>query len=373
MQRKPFPAVLRGLYDDERARLPAQTAWFDAHTHVGRNDPDGMTGTVEELFEDLDGAGHERALVFAMHEPGGYAAPNALMRSIASGSGGRLHAFARVDPNAPEALDDARRGLEEGARGFKLHPRSDAFGLPHPVVDELAALADEARVSILVHAGRGIPHLGVAATDLARRHPGARLILAHAGISDLGWIAPSAAELPNLLFDTAWWQVSDLLTLFATVPPGNILYGSDSPYGRSAYMALAFLRVARAAGLEPATVAEIAGGQLARIIDGGEPRHLGAPPATLVGERRLGAERGLAYAGAATQQVFGEQDATEAMALARLACQTPADRADPALQLADELLAAAERARASASGERWPGGEELLAAQIVAGTAALGV
>ena len=65
---------------------------------------------------------------------------------------------------------------------------------------------------MLFHAGRGIPHLGEAVVDIARRYPGARLILAHAGISDLGWIADEAAALPNLFFDTAWWNVADQLS-----------------------------------------------------------------------------------------------------------------------------------------------------------------
>lgn len=373
MQRPPFPAVLQRLYDSERVRLEPGTAWFDAHTHIGANDPDGMTGTPAELIADLDEAGHRHALVFAMHEPGGYEGPNAHVREVAAGSAGRLRALARIDPNAAGALEEAQRSLREGALGFKLHPRSDAFGLPHPAVDELAALADQARAPILVHAGRGIPHLGVAATDLARRHPGLRLILAHAAISDLGWIAPAAAELPNLLFDTAWWQVSDLLTLFTTVPPGNIVFGSDTPYARSAYMALAFLRVARAAGLGADAVAAIAGGQLGRILDGEDPLLLGGPGTLAHSERRLGPERAMAYTAVAVQQVFHEQDATEPLALARLACQTPADRSDPALALVDELLAAAEHARAEPSDERWPGGEVLMAAQVIAGTAALGV
>ena len=92
------------------------------------------------------------------------------------------------------------------------------------------ALAHERRAPVLFHAGRGIPHLGEAVVDLARRYPGARLILAHAGISDLGWIADEATALQNLFFDTAWWNVADQLQLYSTIPPGRILYASDMPY-----------------------------------------------------------------------------------------------------------------------------------------------
>src|SRR6266567_1342942 len=80
-------------------------------------------------------------------------------------SDGRLIPLCRVDPNA-DPLPEVRRCLEAGAVGVKLHPRSDEFTLPHPAVEEIAALANERRMPILFHAGRGIPNLGEAAADL---------------------------------------------------------------------------------------------------------------------------------------------------------------------------------------------------------------
>src|SRR5947208_17133361 len=103
----------------------------------------------------------------------------------------------------------------------------------------LSARAHERTLSILIHAGSGIPALGLHAVELAGEFPEARLILAHAGISDLSWIWRVAADHPNLLFDTAWWMPADLRALFALVPPGQILFASDAPYGSTA-MAAAF-------------------------------------------------------------------------------------------------------------------------------------
>jgi predicted TIM-barrel fold metal-dependent hydrolase len=42
-------------------------------------------------------------------------------------------------------------------------------------------------------------------------------------------------DQPNLFFDTAWMVPADLLALFALVPPGRILYGSDAPYMTSTF------------------------------------------------------------------------------------------------------------------------------------------
>jgi len=381
-----------------RAEVPAGTVWFDAHTHIGQHDPDGVTCTREELLAGLDRAGHARALVFPTHEPAGYGPANeAIREDCARTPDGRLRTLVRVDPNHPDALEEARRGLGDGAAGIKLHPRSDGFGLPHPVVDDLAALLaahDDGRGGILLfHAGRGIPALGPAAVAIAARHANVRLILAHTGVSDLGIVAAAAARLPNLCFDTAWWQLDDMLQLYATIPPGQIHYASDMPYGGGVFASLAMIRCARQAGLSGETIAQIAGGQLQRVLDGEPPLDLGpAPgPKVLQDERplvaRLASRRAISYLGIATLGSFQGGPVDEPLSLARLACHTDTD--DPVLALVDELAARAqERIAAAPTGSEShppasdvfhflpghsPGIAALLAAGIVAGTPAAGV
>jgi predicted TIM-barrel fold metal-dependent hydrolase len=316
-----FDPVLRPLLLSGRDAL-GDVEWFDAHTHIGHNDPDGVSATPEEILEGLDEAGHRRALLFAMHEPGGYRDANDAVLAACAASGGRLFALGRVSPHAEDAVAEAERCLRAGARGIKLHPRSDAFGLPHPVVGRVAALVSEHDGVLLFHAGRGIPHLGESVVDLAREFPRAHLVLAHAGISDLGRIAPAAAELPNVRFDTSWWQVSDLLQLYATIPPGQILYGSDMPYGAGLMTSFLFLRLASAVGLGAEALRSIAGEQLGRIVEGEPAADLGPPPGSdALGERVLEAERAAAYTSIAMQLAYRGADPSEPLALAVSACQ----------------------------------------------------
>jgi predicted TIM-barrel fold metal-dependent hydrolase len=321
-----FDQRLLPVFLDGREPL-VRDDWFDAHTHIGQNDPDGRKATAEEIIGGLDAAGHRRAMLFAMHEPDGYRPANDAVLAAAAASEGRFVALARIAPNADDdPVAEARRCLDAGAAGFKLHPRSDAFGLPHPVVEQVVALAHERRGPVLFHAGRGIPHLGEAVVDLAQRYPGARLILAHAGISDLGWIADDAAALDNLFFDTAWWNVADQLQLYATIPPGQILYASDMPYAPGLLAAFVFLRVARAVGHGPEVLRSIAGGQLARIVAGEDPVDVGpAPGPEVVGRRVIEAERVVSYCAAGLQVAFRGMDPSEPIALARLACRTCRD------------------------------------------------
>ena len=201
---------------------------LDAHTHIGSNDPDGYRCSREQLTEALERCG-ARAFVFPMHEPDGYPPANDMVIEQAERAGGRLIPFCRLDP-AEEPLAEAERALERGARGIKLHPRAERFTLDNAALEPVFALASERRLPVLVHAGRGIPALGRHAVEACERHPGMRLILAHAAISDLAWIWRVSPDHPNLFFDTSWWSPADVQALFALVPPGQILMASDAPY-----------------------------------------------------------------------------------------------------------------------------------------------
>jgi len=368
----PFDELLRPLHEAHVAALPDGSEWIDVHTHIGHADPDGFEADPEDLLLGLDSAGQQRAVVFPSQEPGGYPPANDRVLAACAASGGRLEAFARIDPNTPDALDEARRCLAASARGFKLHPRSDGFALPHPVVEQVVALAAQARVAVLFHAGRGIPHLGESVVHMAREHRGARLILAHAGISDTGWIAPYAAELPNLFFDTAWWQVSDLLALFTTVPPGRILYASDMPYGTSLFHSLAFLRCALSVGLDGDALRAIAGASTERVLAGEEPIDAGpAPGAGRLGPRDVAFERVVSHLTVAANLSFREQPVDEPLALARLACHRGDD--NPVANRIAELVDAGREAVARGGGTRDEAMYAALGGQLLAGTPDLDV
>lgn len=363
--------TLRPYLDHERARFGA-LEFFDAHTHIGRNDPDGYRAEPAEILAAMDAAGQQRALLFAMHEPGGeYRAANDEVLAACEASGGRLRALGRVSPAVAGATAEAQRALAAGAVGIKLHPRSDDFTLPDPVVGEIAGIVGERRGILLFHAGRGIPNLGEAALELAAEHPGVRIVLAHAGISDLGAIANAVGDAHNVFFDTAWWQVSDLIALFCEIAPGQILHASDMPYGTGMFAAWADLRLAAAVGLHGDAVRSIAGGQLARLVAGEEPLDCGpAPGVEALGPRLPAAERAIAHLTAAAHTTFRGYDPAEAIALARLACQTPGpdDPSARVLGTVDRFAAQAQELYARAPEDRTPIATSLIAGQIVAGT-----
>jgi predicted TIM-barrel fold metal-dependent hydrolase len=300
---------------------------FDAHTHIGQNDPDGMKQTPQELLDGLDRAGAQGAFTFAMHEPDGYPPANDMVLAAAADSGGVLIPFCRVSPAADSnAVAEARRALDAGARGIKLHPRAEQFTLDHPAVRELAAIAAESEEPMLVHAGRGIPALGSHMVSLAGEFPSARFILAHAGITDLAWLWQVAPDHPNLLFDTSWWIGPDLFTLFSLVPPGQIVFASDAPYGNTLVSAISQVRLMIQAGLSTEQIRLICAGQSLRIA-AREPLAVAGPA---IGERqrapRTLLERVVTFTTiGALSLMRGDPDGRghEQLALARLACNVP--------------------------------------------------
>ena len=302
--------------DQTLALLPPLTL-FDAHTHIGVNDPDGFKCTTRELLETLAPTG-SRAVVFPMHEPDGYPQANDHVLEAAAGSGGRLVAFCRVDPRA-DAVAEIRRCVAAGAQGIKLHPRAELFDLDEPAVRDIVALAHEEHLPILVHAGRGIPALGMHVLEFARAFPDARFILAHCAVCDLAWIWQRIHEYPNVFFDTAWFSAADQLAVYSHIPPGQILYATDIPFGTPQLTVIASLRCALQAGLTPAQLESVAGGQLERIV-AREPLHDFGPA---VGDGRIRRDPLLArveyFLEAAFGVAIGGGDDAEMIDLARLA------------------------------------------------------
>ena len=273
---------LAAWHDAAAAQLPPSTTVWDAHTHTGAADPDGFTNTPEALLEALDRAGHAGAVFTTSADPLGYRLHNDRILEEAAQSDGRLIPFLRIDPKDSSAAGEAKRSLDAGHRGIKLHPRSEGFRLDHPVVAEVAAIAAVRRVPLLIHAGRGMDPLGDTPVRLLDANPGLQIILAHCAISDLSKLAPESHTRPGLMFDTAWWNPADLAALFSSVDASQILYGSDMPYGAPLMSLTIAARAAIQAGLSGPALSAVFGGNLQRVLTGETATQIGVGVPTFV-------------------------------------------------------------------------------------------
>jgi uncharacterized protein len=337
-------ALMRPWFESAVERVPGLSL-FDAHAHIGFNDPDGLGLSARELIETMQ-AIHARSIVTPLHEPDGYPVANDRVMEECERSSGRLVPFCRVDPHR-DATGEARCCAELGARGIKLHPRAERFELADPELEGVFALAHERRMPVLIHAGRGIPTIGRDALALARRFPGAALILAHGAICDLNWIWREAQHQPNLFFDTAWWHSTDLAALFALIPPGQILYGSDPPYFTPMLIATCVIRTALHAGVDADRLRAIAGGQLERLLDGKDPLDLGPPVHGGGGGPSILLERVNAMLLLGVSRMLLGDSGYEPLALARLACDIGVDDA-PETEVCRSVLALLELLERSA-------------------------
>ena len=255
-----------------RRELPDGAGIFDAHLHLG-HDIDGMVGDYDDLERVMQSYGISRAFMFCMDEPDrhpAFRAPNDRTLEFAERSEGRLIPFVRLDLGE-EPIEEAERCLDRGARGIKLHPRAQRFLLNDERLAPVFALAAERRVPILIHAGRGLPPIAADLAGLVDQYPEAQLILAHAGIADLGALMHHFAGKAGVFFDTSAWSPIDLLDFFRQVSPEQVLYASDFPYGQQPASLLIALRTARVAGLSDDQVRGMLAGNSNRIADGEPP------------------------------------------------------------------------------------------------------
>ena len=118
--------------------------------------------------------GISRAFMFCLDEPDrhpAFSAANDRTLAFAERCDGRLIPFVRLDLNE-SPIEEARRCLDPGARGIKLHPRAQSSRATDERLAPVFALAAERRVPILIHGGRGLPPIADGLARARRALPG---------------------------------------------------------------------------------------------------------------------------------------------------------------------------------------------------------
>lgn len=278
-------AVVESWDEELRRELPENAYLFDAHTHLG-HDIDGMVGDYEELTGVLDRYGFGGAFMFCLDEHDrepAFTVPNGRTLAHAERSAGTLIPFVRLDLTA-QPLEEAKRCLDLGARGIKLHPRAQAFALSDERLQPVFELACERSVPILIHGGRGLPPIAEDLEKLVRRNEGVQLIVAHAGIADMAGLTGRLGGIQGVFFDTSVWSGLDLLDLYRQIAPEQVIYASDYPYGRQPNSLLVATRTAKLAGFDDKQLRLMLGGSARRMIAGEQLEPLSTPkgPTSLV-------------------------------------------------------------------------------------------
>jgi hypothetical protein len=371
-----FAAAYAPVVAETKALLPAEAVVVDAHTHLGR-DEDGQSLDPTELIAYLDQVGPAaRACTFPLHDPErtpGYRVPNDRVLRWAQEANGRLYPYCRLDP-AEDPVGEAERCLALGARGIKLHPRAQAFGFGDQAAESIWKVANEARVPVLVHAGRGMPRMDPLA-DLALRYPAVVLVLAHAAIADQGMFASRLRDHPNVVYDTSTFSVFDQIELFARVPAERIVFASDVPYGRPIGALHTALRIAVCAGLNDRERTSLVGATMIDILEGrplADPKPPRVPQVRPISGRlaRVNGYVLMSFAAALSSGPPPEfARSLPFVAMARTVCRDPdPGAAGPALERIDKRLSAAEQLVAAGGDQTRVAFGLVMAAGVIAAT-----
>jgi uncharacterized protein len=337
--------ALVAAYDAElEALIPDGAELFDAHVHVGR-DIDGFVAPYDELISFLRRYGVRRAFAFCMDEPDrepAFRAPNDRTLAAAERSEGLLIPFVRLNLSA-EPIEEARRCLDRGARGIKLHPRAQGFLLNDERLAPVFELAAERRVPILIHGGRGLPPIADNLGRLVDAYPEAQLIIAHGGIADLAALSETFGGRSGVFFDTSVWSPIDLLDVWNRVAPEQVLYASDFPYGQQPGSLFIALRTARLAGLNDEQLLDMLGRSAGRIANGEPPLPLTQPGRNGTLAQPISLARIHHYLAMATPLLWTRQaDSIGVLGLALNACAERDGHAEERERIAELLSCARE-------------------------------
>src|SRR5205823_4563023 len=147
----------------------------------------------------------------------------------------------------------------------------------------------------------------------------------------------------GVFFDTSVWSPIDLLGFFRLVPPEQVLYASDYPYGQQPASLLIALRTARAAGLTAPQIGELLGPNARRIADGEPPLEPSQPQGAEVLTQPMAFARIHQYLSMAMPLLFiRQQDTFGALGLALNATSEPNGHVQELDQIRELLVAARE-------------------------------
>ena len=197
--------------------------------------------SVDNLLHQMDEAGVEQSVLFAMIGPILYAS-NDFVAGICQQYPGRFIGFASVDvhnPEAPAILEEAVVRL--GLRGLKLHPPLQNFFPNDKALWPLYQKAMDLGIPVVFHVGStpfgNLVKLSqaypVLLDDVANEFPGLSIILTHLGTLWYNESFMVTEKHRNVFIDTAAYpyEIRELLNenLIRRVGADKFIFGTDFP------------------------------------------------------------------------------------------------------------------------------------------------
>jgi predicted TIM-barrel fold metal-dependent hydrolase len=238
---------------------------FEAYMPAEFNgEPYGVRG----VLATAEKAGIDACVVFQGGVPADPRPGNAQLLADVRGEE-RILPGALINPTmGPDALDELRRCVDQGARTVKLMAAVHRYRIDSPCVDPVMELARELGIPATIHSGSPLSGCSpVYIGELASRHPDVTIIMDHMGYREWVHLAVEAAVAnPNIYLGTTLIAAAEPIRIKNIVLDGEIgadriVFGSNSPDG----LATHGVDGIRETGFEPADEALILGKNLAEI------------------------------------------------------------------------------------------------------------
>jgi len=174
--------------------------------------------------------------------------PNEEIAAAAAANPDVLIPFASIHPGRPNAVEEARRLVEEhGVQGFKFHPNIQEFFPNDRMAYPLYEVIQEAGVPALFHTGHsgigsGLPGGGgvrlkysnpIYVDDVAVDFPHLKIVLAHPSFPWQDEALSMAMHKPQIYIDLSGWSPKyfppQLVHYANTLLKRQVLFGSDFP------------------------------------------------------------------------------------------------------------------------------------------------
>jgi predicted TIM-barrel fold metal-dependent hydrolase len=174
--------------------------------------------------------------------------PNEEILEVAAANSDVMIAFASVDPGRKDAVERAKRLIDEhDVRGFKFHPNIQEFFPNDRSVYPLYEVIAEARLPALFHTGHsgigsGVPGGGglrlkysnpIYVDDVAADFPELPIVLAHPSFPWQDEALSIAMHKPEVYIDLSGWSPKyfppQLVQYAKTLLKRQVLFGSDFP------------------------------------------------------------------------------------------------------------------------------------------------
>ncbi|HID26656.1 MAG TPA: amidohydrolase [Methanosarcinales archaeon] len=208
---------------------------IDSHVHIGK-DKDGSSQNLSQILEVMDESKINKAIIIPFNEinPGPtFKNANDLVIKAQKEHPDRIIGFARLDPYyGKEAYLELERMINQGIKGLKLHPRSQAF-LPdpnHPIIYSILDLLNIYNLPLLLHTDLVARNTNMAIVDkIATKFPELKIIAAHAGKNDSNTVSVLQKH-ENVYIESSFASLIVLKKILIKLGAERIIFGSDLPY-----------------------------------------------------------------------------------------------------------------------------------------------